>query len=72
MHVRLRRGDAADHECLAVAAQRVLQHARQLGVPVGDVHLAPLGVVAERADHVPERQQPLVDVHTLVTTSQAG
>lgn len=65
MHVGLRGRDAADHERLAVAAQRVLKHARQLRVPVGDVNLPSLGVVAEGADDVPQRQQPLVDVHAL-------
>lgn len=43
-----------------------LQHARELGVSVRHEGLAPLGVVAQRADHVAERQQALVDVDALL------
>jgi len=57
-----RRRHAADHQRLGVAAQRVLQDARDFADTVRHVHLAAFGVVAQRADHVPQREQPFVDV----------
>lgn len=65
VHIRLRWRHAADHQGLTVSPQRVLKHARQLGVSVRHVHLAPLSIVPQRADHVTQRQQPLVDLNTL-------
>mmetsp|Transcript_84363 Transcript_84363/g.239284 ORF Transcript_84363/g.239284 Transcript_84363/m.239284 type:complete len:600 (+) Transcript_84363:3-1802(+) len=47
-----------DHQRLRVAAERVLQHHRELRVPVGHV----LGLGRQGGDHAAQRGQALVDV----------
>ena len=56
----VRRGDIGNHHRAAVAAERVFEKARHLGIAEGDVCVALL--VGESVDAVPQREQRAVDV----------
>lgn len=67
-----RRRDGGDDGEVAVAAERGLQDARELGVPVRHVLRAPAAALrlAQCADHFAEVQQALVDVARLLCCQQ--
>mmetsp|Transcript_92454 Transcript_92454/g.297228 ORF Transcript_92454/g.297228 Transcript_92454/m.297228 type:complete len:382 (+) Transcript_92454:2052-3197(+) len=63
--------DASDHEGAAVAAEGVLQHARQLRISVGHVRAVQLRI-PERRDHVAQGKEALVDAHALAEALADG
>lgn len=65
------RGDGGHHGGFAVAAEGVLEDARELGVPVGDVRAHAAGV-RQRRYHVAQRAQALVDLLALLQPLACG
>mmetsp|Transcript_4010 Transcript_4010/g.10343 ORF Transcript_4010/g.10343 Transcript_4010/m.10343 type:complete len:316 (+) Transcript_4010:1047-1994(+) len=67
VEIRRRAGD--DQRGLRIAAQGFLQHARELGVAVGDMRVF---LVRQRVDDVPQGRQRSVDVLGLVEALAGG
>jgi len=57
------RGHVGDHDCAAVATERVLEESCELGVAIGNMSALP-SRITERVDAIAQGEQRLVDVGT--------